>query len=347
MPQALEYFTLAVSLRPRDPEATTQQRLASLYQGGRSDAQAGRWESVVAKLEPLYAGQPGYLGGLAADALYDAYLHNGDRLANAQDCPLAWEQYRRASTLSVADKSLALSRQSQMQWCLTPTPTPSNTPTPTPIPTSTPYVPPTGIPSATPPAPLASYRNQIIFLADKEDQSGLWVMNPDGSNRRYLGGMTKSLEDQYNELIQREQFSPDGRCQVYTTKGEADKFTQIYIKCQGNLPGEVWIRQLTHRAGTTYDPVWAPDGSRIAFVSQDHGSDDIYVIDPDGTNRWNYTPNVWEWDKHPSFSPDSQKIVFWSNREGTKQIYVMDANGRNLKKIFATKWDEYDPIWIK
>ncbi len=51
--------------------------------------------------------------------------------------------------------------------------------------------------------------------------------------------------------------------------------------------------------------------------------------------RWNYTLNVWEWDKHPSFSPDSQKIVFWSNREGTKQIYVMDANGRNLKKIFA------------
>ncbi len=349
VPQALEYFSLAASLRPRDPEATMQQRLASLYQAGRAEAEAGRWEPAVTKLEPLYADQPGYLGGQAAQALYDAYVHNGDRMADGPDCPLAWEQYRRASLLPVGDNSLAVARQSRVQMCLTPTPTPTNTPTPTPIPTLTPYiyVPPTEFPSATPPAPLASYRNQIIFMADKQDQYGFWVMNPDGSSRRYLGPASKTLLDQYAELIKRDQLSPDGQCQVYTTQGEADKFAQIYIKCQGNKPGEVWIRQLTHRAGTTYDPVWAPDGSRIAFVSQEYGSDDVWVVDPDGTNSWDYTRNEWEWDKHPSFSPDSRKIVFWSNREGTKQIFVMDADGRNLKKIFATTWDEYDPIWVK
>ncbi len=148
MPQALDYFTLAVSLAPRDPEATTQQRLASLYQTGLADSQAGRWESAVAKLEPVQATQPGYLGGLAAQALYDAYVHNGDRMANGPDCPLAWEQYRRAALLAVPDNSLAVARQSQVQSCMTPTPTPTSTPTPTPIPTSTPYiyVPPTAVP---------------------------------------------------------------------------------------------------------------------------------------------------------------------------------------------------------
>jgi len=72
------------------------------------------------------------------------------------------------------------------------------------------------------------------------------------------------------------------------------------------------------------------------------------VINPDGTEWWNYTPNKWEWDKHPSWSPDSRQIVFWSNREGTKQIFVIDANGKNLKKISGNApWDEYDPLWIK
>ncbi len=343
VPAAAEYFSKALALQPRNAQAQLEQRLANLYLTAQTDYQAGNWERAVSEYKAIYSERPGYLGGQVIAPLYDAYIHTGDGYRGRQDCALAYEQYRQAAELPVTDRSLAVSRLDETRPCITPTPTPTVTSTPT----AYRYAPPTGIPSATPPAPLASYHNQIIFLADKEELSGFWAMNPDGSNRRFLGPASKTLQDQYDALITRDQFSPDGRCQLYTTQGKSDKYPQIYIKCQGNLPGEVWIRQLTYLAGITYDPVWAPDGSRIAFVSQDHGSDDIYVIDPDGTNRWNYTPNVWEWDKHPSFSPDSQKIVFWSNREGTKQIYVMDANGRNLKKIFATTWDEYDPIWIK
>jgi TolB protein len=132
------------------------------------------------------------------------------------------------------------------------------------------------------------------------------------------------------------------------TTGDSDKSPQLYIQGYekdqfGNLP----TQQVTRQEGLNYDPAWAPDGSRIAFVSTHQGTDDLWVVNPDGTNMWNYTRNKWEWDKHPSWSPDSQKIVFWSNREGTKQIFVIDANGQNLKKVHAVPWDEYDPIWIK
>ncbi|MCU0503026.1 MAG: hypothetical protein MUC51_14915, partial [Anaerolineae bacterium] len=73
---------------------------------------------------------------------------------------------------------------------------------------------------------MTTYRNQIVFKADKEGQPGFWVMNPDGSNRRYLGD-SGTLQKQYDDLIKREQLSPDGRCRVYTTQGKADKFPQI------------------------------------------------------------------------------------------------------------------------
>jgi len=67
----------------------------------------------------------------------------------------------------------------------------------------------------------------------------------------------------------------------------------------------------------------------------------------DGTEQRRLTDNVWEWDKRPSWSPDSLRIVFWSNRTGIKQIWVMNADGGNPINISNTKWDEYDPIWVK
>jgi outer membrane protein assembly factor BamD (BamD/ComL family) len=345
---ANELFGKALALQPRNAQALLERSLAETYIAAQSDYSAGNWDRAATQFEALYTQRPDYLGGAVIGPLYDAYIRNGDAYGASGDCGLAYDQYRKANGLPVADRSLAAARLEATRPCLTPTPTPSNTPTPTLIPTATPYIPPTPVPSTTPPPPLSTFRNQIVFRADKPDAPpGLWVMNPDGTNVRYLGE-SSALEKQYEDLLVQETLSPDGRYHVYvqTAAGEQapEIFIQGFVKDQfGNLP----TKQLTHLAGLNYDPVWSPDGSRIAFVSTDRGSDDIWVINADGTNPWNNTPNKWEWDKHPSWSPDSQKIVFWTNREGTKQIYVMDASGRNQKKINATTWDQYDPIWIR
>ncbi len=345
--QAEEYYSKALSLQPRDTQAALEQHLASLYLAAQGDYRAGAWERAASEFESIYAQRPGYLGGKGIGPLYDAYIRNGDAYRSRQDCAYAYEQYRRAAELPVTDRQLAESRLEETRPCLTPTPTPSNTPTPTLIPTATAYVPPTPVPTGTPAPPLATFRNQIVFRSANEEKPGFWVMNPDGSNARYLGD-TAEQQKQYDALIAREKLSPDGRYRAYVQHGEGQDSPQIFIQAfEKNQYGNVETRQVTSFTGLNYDPVWAPDGSRIAYVSTHQGTDDLWVIDPDGTNAWNYTPNKWEWDKHPSWSPDSRKIVFWSNREGTKQIFVIDANGQNLKKVHAVPWDEFDPIWIK
>ena len=348
-PLAVDYFVRSLALQPRSIEAATEQRLANLYVMGRADYASKLWDDAIARLSAVNEGRPGYMGKTAVDPLYDAYIHSGDSRRDAQDYQYAWEQYRRASLLPVDDNTLSMLRMESVRGFLTPTPTPTNTPTVTPMPTPTPYIynPPTAIPSATPPAPLASYHNQIVFYSDNQDQPGLWVMNPDGTNRRFLGS-SGALTLQYEELFKKQSFSPDGRYRVYVTMPKGGNSPQIFIQAQQpDEWGKTMTWQVTHLSKTSYDPVWAPDGSRIAFVSQERTSDDIWVINPDGTEAWNYTKNDWEWDKHPSWSPDSSKIVFWSNREGTKQIFVVDANGRDVHKVSASVWDEYDPLWIK
>ncbi len=162
--------------------------------------------------------------------------------------------------------------------------------------------------------------------------------------------MQPDMNAVYKDLRERETFSPDGTCRTYTTQTGDDDWPAVYAQCRpvDDLAPPTWgiSKGLTK---VNYDPVWSPDGQRIAFVSQNKGSDDIWIAQAkDGTEQWNLTPNTWEWDKHPSWGPDSQHIVFWSNREGTKQIFIIDADNLNdWRKVSATTWDEYDPIWIK
>jgi tetratricopeptide (TPR) repeat protein len=337
LPKAIDYFTKALSLDPRNAEAVTEQRLARLFMTGRDRYFEGHVDEAIAALRPVYDQRPDYMGGdMLIDMLYDAYIRSGDAHVQADDLEYAYLQYQQAASLPVSDKTLALGRMKQVALSLTPTPTPTNTPTPTATPTVTP------IPTA---LPLAAFHNSIAFLSDNEEWPGVWVMDSSGGNRRYLGGHS-SMRNQFNALVEEARYSPDRRYRLFVR--DAKQSPQVFVMLpQGERHGDVSWRQLTKLTGVSYDPVWSPDGSRVAFVSQENGTDDIWVINADGSNARNLTRNTWEWEKHPSWSPTSSRIVFWSNRDGHQQIYVMAANGYDLKNISNTAWGEYDPIWVR
>jgi len=69
--------------------------------------------------------------------------------------------------------------------------------------------------------------------------------------------------------------------------------------------------------------------AKIAFVSERDGNEDIYTVNPDGSQVTRITYNQ-GYDTDPSWSPDGRKIVFASERSGLRGIYVMDADGQNV-----------------
>jgi endonuclease YncB( thermonuclease family) len=186
---------------------------------------------------------------------------------------------------------------------------------------------------------------RILFHSDNDAQPGYWIMDPNGKGRTYLAPDFE-FQPHFDRLREAERFSPDGRFQLIV--GKADPKHQIFVQpAKPGTVGNLAVRQITHLSGLSYDPVWSPAGNRIAFVSQENGGDDIWVVDSDGSGaRWLFK-NSWEWDKHPSWSPDGSQIAFWSNQTGLRQIYVIDANGGNARNISNSAWEEYDPIWIK
>ena len=185
----------------------------------------------------------------------------------------------------------------------------------------------------------------ITFCSASRERPGVWFMDSTGEGRRYLGPYAV-YKEQIKTVREQERLSPDGQYQLLV-KAVNDRPQVFFHHAKHDAQTDVPDLQITHFNGLSYDPVWSPDGSKIAFVSTENGSDDIWVVSPDGTGvKW-LINNEWEWDKHPSWSPDSKQIAFWSNRSGRKQIYVMDSDGSNVRNISNSEWDEYEPIWIK
>lgn len=86
----------------------------------------------------------------------------------------------------------------------------------------------------------------------------------------------------------------------------------------------------THRA-RDQRPRWSPDGSKVAFHSDLGGSNDIYVIERDGSDLRRITDHPGQ-DIDPDWMPDG-RLVFSSDRDGDDNIYLLDLESGRLIQL--------------
>jgi hypothetical protein len=266
----------------------------------------------------------------------------------------------------------------------TPTPTPMNvwTVTPTPIFVllngEIPTPGPTPTPTATPQPIPAELVGKIAFLSDRayhtdarteraEGEKALplgeplvYVIDPDGGNLALLSDRWP-----YDLASERDVYSTDQRFRVFVKDATIDtdkedtlgNITPIQLRVPSLFFFDYYYKveeQITQFGADeghlpiAYEPSWSPTAEQIAFVSNDSGNDEIWIVNRDGSGSRQLTRDEYGWwDKHPSWSPDGSKIVFWSNRTGNRQIWVMDADGGNLYSLSHTGFNDWDPVWIK
>ena len=89
-------------------------------------------------------------------------------------------------------------------------------------------------------------------------------------------------------------------------------------------------------AGISVVVAKAPDTAKIAFVSNRDRNREIYIMNPDGTEKVRLTQNF-AVDLYPTWSPTGEKILFVSDQDGNRDLYLMDANGSNVRRVFKNR----------
>jgi tricorn protease len=150
----------------------------------------------------------------------------------------------------------------------------------------------------------------------------------DGVNRRasYVGA---------GNLIEQAELSPKGERVLFSARGD------IFSAPVEKGP----TRNLTHSPGA-HDkwPAWSPDGSKVAFLSDASGEEEVYVVPQDGSSAAEkITSGGHAFRYEPKWSPDNQRIAF-SDKDG--RVWVVVLSDHNTQELaHSTEGEVRDYEW--
>ncbi len=91
-------------------------------------------------------------------------------------------------------------------------------------------------------------------------------------------------------------------------------------------------------------PAWSPDGSKLAYVSFEHGDSAIYIQDVTTGSR-RLVSSQRGINGAPKFSPDGRRLALSLSYQGNTEIYVMDLGSGALTRLTDNLSIDTEPEW--
>jgi Tol biopolymer transport system component len=175
---------------------------------------------------------------------------------------------------------------------------------------------------------------RLVFTGYQGGWSDLYVVDADGGNLHRL------TDDRYADLLPA--WSPDGGTIAFATdRGPATDFDVLRF---GNLrialyhlDGDSISTLPGMERGKNVNPVWAPDGRSLAFVSDRSGIDNVFLCELDSgriyqlTNAYTGITGITDLSPAISWARQADRMLVTYYENGDYDVYAID-NPRSLKR---------------
>ena len=180
----------------------------------------------------------------------------------------------------------------------------------------------------------------LVIAGESPASSQVWMMNySDGRIRRVT-----------NDLGAYRAIGLTQNAKTFTTV-QAEGLVNLWVLPDGNAAKAIRLPtgNIAFYSSAGNNLSWTPDG-RIVFVSNEGGNADIWVADPDGSNRKQLTSNGAN-NFAPVVSADGRYIVFMWARDGRRNLWRMNLDGSNPVRLTSGLADCYpslspDSRWV-
>ncbi|HTR51155.1 MAG TPA: hypothetical protein VMJ10_10650 [Kofleriaceae bacterium] len=207
----------------------------------------------------------------------------------------------------------------------------------------------------------------IVFTSDRDGNSEIYRMNPDGSMQTNLtsnpASDTSPMWDPTGERIaflsgrsgtqELYVMAPDGTGVVDVSSGQAQDAawspdgTQLAFTSTRSGHPEIYRVAATGGAvstltslglSTTGNASWSPDGTKLTF-----GTGEIYVMSSDGTGQSPITQGSPRGDREPMWSPDGAHIAFVRGLTfENADVFVMNADGSQQQDVTVSETTQFE-----
>lgn len=182
---------------------------------------------------------------------------------------------------------------------------------------------------------LSPSGQELVFAADFDGPSRLWISGLDGSRLRKVSSLGNPAA-RITDLAPA--WSPDGRHIAYTSIDGSSHDIWV-VQADGAYP-----IKLTANGAENGHPAWSPDGRKIVFESDKDGTRDIWIMNADGTQQVKVLSSSGV-DNNPKFSPTGDQIVFSRTQGGGSTLMIVNVSGTGLRTLTTGNDDNWEPSW--